>query len=107
MEANLHPEDVRIQITRSLSNGKQTVLSVDPVRRYKTHPDAYALGLQATGLAARQIAFVSCNSWDALAATWYGYRTLWVNRYRLPFDELGTQPERTGDSLRDVLSFFS
>ena len=82
------------------------VLSVDSVRRYKTRPDAYQLGPDATGLAARQIAFVSCNSWDALAATWFGYRTLWVNRYQLPFEELGTQPERTGSSLRDVLSFF-
>jgi 2-haloacid dehalogenase len=82
------------------------VLSVDAVRKYKTHPDVYALGTQATGLDARQIAFVSCNSWDALAATWYGYRTLWVNRYQLPFEELGTQPTRTGSSLRDVLAFF-
>jgi 2-haloacid dehalogenase len=82
------------------------VLSVDGVRKYKTHPDVYALGPQATGLEARQIAFVSCNAWDALAATWFGYRTLWVNRYQLPFEELGTQPTRTGTSLRDVLSFF-
>ncbi len=82
------------------------VLSVDTIRKYKTHPDAYRLGVEATGLAPRQIAFVSSNSWDALAATWFGYRTLWVNRLRLPFEELGTQPERTGDGLRDVLSFF-
>jgi 2-haloacid dehalogenase len=82
------------------------VLSVDSVRKYKTHPAAYALGTSATGLDAKQIAFVSCNAWDALAATWFGYRTLWVNRYQLPFEELGTQPTRTGSSLRDVLSFF-
>lgn len=82
------------------------VLSVDSIRKYKTHPEAYALGPQATGLAAAQIAFVSCNSWDALAATWYGYQTLWVNRYALPFEELGTQPSRTGSNLRDVLGFF-
>ena len=82
------------------------VLSVDSVRKYKTHPDAYALGPQATGLDAKQIAFVSCNAWDALAATWYGFRTLWVNRYQLPFEELGTQPTRIGSSLRDVLGFF-
>ena len=82
------------------------VVSVDSVRKYKTHPAAYALGTAATGLDARQIAFVSCNAWDALAATWFGYRTLWVNRYQLPFEELGTQPTRTGASLRDVLSFF-
>jgi 2-haloacid dehalogenase len=82
------------------------VLSVDSVRKYKTHPAAYALGTSATGLDAKQIAFVSCNAWDALAATWFGYRTLWVNRYQLPFEELGTQPTRTGSSLRDVLGFF-
>ncbi|ROZ64866.1 haloacid dehalogenase type II [Ramlibacter sp. WS9] len=82
------------------------VLSVDAVRKYKTHPDAYALGPQATKLERKQIAFVSCNGWDALAATWYGFRTLWVNRYQLPFEELGTQPTRTGTSLRDVLGFF-
>jgi len=82
------------------------VLSVDSIRKYKTHPDAYALGPKATGFDAKQIAFVSCNAWDALAATWYGFRTLWVNRYQLPFEELGTQPTRTGSSLRDVLGFF-
>lgn len=80
------------------------VISTDSIRTYKTAPEAYALGEQATGLAARQIGFVSCNSWDALAATWFGYRTLWVNRYQLPFEELGTQPTHTGSSLRDVLT---
>jgi 2-haloacid dehalogenase len=82
------------------------VISVDTVRKYKTHPAAYALGEQATGLKAKEILFVSSNAWDALAATWYGYQTLWVNRYGLPFEELGTQPTRVGANLRDVLSFF-
>ena len=82
------------------------VISVDPIRKYKTDPDAYALGEQATGLSAGQIVFVSSNAWDALAATWYGYQTLWVNRYQLPFEELGTQPTRIGSTLREVLDFF-
>ena len=82
------------------------VISVDPIRKYKTDPDAYALGEKACGLPASQIAFVSSNSWDALAATWYGYQTLWINRANAPFEELGTQPKRTGSSLRDVLSLF-
>ncbi|MEO7161152.1 MAG: haloacid dehalogenase type II [Polaromonas sp.] len=80
------------------------VISVDAIRKYKTHPDAYALGPRATGLDVSQIAFVSCNSWDALAATWFGYQTLWVNRYQLPFEELGTLPLYAGSSLRDVLA---
>jgi len=83
------------------------VLSVDAVRKYKTHPAAYRLGTEATRLAASQILFVSCNAWDALGATWFGYRTLWVNRYQLPFEALGTEPTRTGSTLRDVLSFFA
>jgi 2-haloacid dehalogenase len=82
------------------------LVSVDPVRLYKTHPEAYALGEKACGLPARQILFVSSNAWDALAATWYGFQTLWVNRLNLPFEELGTQPHRIGSSLRDVLAFF-
>lgn len=82
------------------------VLSVDSVRKYKTHPAAYALGTQATGLPREQILFVSCNAWDALAATWWGYPTLWVNRWDLPFEELGTEPTRTGRDLRDVLALF-
>ncbi len=81
------------------------VISVDAVRLYKTAPEAYALGENATGLAAAQIGFVSCNAWDALAATWYGYQTLWVNRYAMPFEELGTQPTHTGSTLRDVRVF--
>ena len=82
------------------------VISVDPIRKYKTHPEAYALGEKVTDLNASQIVFVSSNAWDALAATWYGYQTLWVNRYQLPFEELGTQPTRSGSNLRDVLPFF-
>ena len=61
---------------------------------------------RATGLRASDIVFVSSNSWDALAATWFGYQTLWVNRYQLPFEELQTQPSQIGQTLTDVLAFF-
>jgi 2-haloacid dehalogenase len=79
------------------------VISVDGIRKFKTHPDAYAQGEKVTGLPRQQIVFVSSNAWDALGATWFGYRTLWVNRQNLPFEELGTPPTRTATSLRDVL----
>jgi 2-haloacid dehalogenase len=82
------------------------VISVNRVRHYKTHPEAYHLGVQATGLHPEQIVFVSSNGWDALGATWYGYKTLWVNRQGLPFEELGTQPTRSASTLDAVLEFF-
>lgn len=86
-----------------LSDLLDHVLSVDAIGRYKTDPEAYALGERATGLPAAQIGFVSSNAWDALAATWYGFRTLWVNRYELPFEEIGPAPAHTGSQLRAVL----
>lgn len=82
------------------------VISVESVRAFKTDPRAYALGPETLGLPARQILFVSSNGWDAIGATWYGYATLWVNRSGLPLEELGTEPHRTGTSLRDVLGCF-
>jgi 2-haloacid dehalogenase len=82
------------------------VISVEAVRRFKTDPEAYALGLRALNLPAHEILFVSSNGWDAIGATWYGYTTLWVNRAGLPLEQLDTQPTRIGSSLRDVLDFF-
>jgi 2-haloacid dehalogenase len=105
--SNADPAMLKLAVKSSGLDGLlDHVLSVDVIRKFKTHPDAYALGEQATGLPARQILFVSSNAWDALAATWYGYQTLWVNRYHLPFEELGTQPTHTGSTLRDVLPLF-
>ena len=82
------------------------VLSVHPLRKFKTDPAAYALGPQAVNLPAKDILFVSSNGWDAIGATWFGYTTLWVNRAGLPLEQLDTEPTRTGTSLRDVLGFF-
>lgn len=81
----------------------QHVISVHPVRRFKTDPAAYALGPATMGVPAREILFVSSNCWDAIGATWYGYPTLWVNRAGAPLERLGTEPTRSGRSLRDVL----
>ena len=81
------------------------VLSVDPVQRYKTAPEAYALGPRAFGLAARQILFVSSNCWDACGASWYGYTTFWINRSGQPLEELGVTPNASGRLLTDVTAF--
>jgi 2-haloacid dehalogenase len=80
------------------------VLSVEGTGRFKTDPATYALGTAAFGLAAREVLFVSSNCWDAIGATWFGYTTLWINRFGLPLDELGAAPTRTGTNLADVLA---
>jgi len=82
------------------------LLSVEGTGRFKTDPATYALGTDALKLPAAEVLFVSSNCWDAIGATWFGYTTLWVNRFGLPLDELGAAPTRTGTSLADVLTFF-
>jgi 2-haloacid dehalogenase len=82
------------------------VLSVETTGRFKTDPATYALGTSALGMDAADILFVSSNCWDAIGATWFGYTTLWINRFGLPLEELGTEPTRTGTRLTDVLEFF-
>lgn len=105
--SNGDPEMLAVAVrSAGLSTWLDHVISVDAVRRYKPHPEAYALGPKSTGMAARDILFVSGNSWDALGATWYGFNTLWVNRGDRPAEQIGPPPTRTGSSLRSVLTFF-
>ena len=82
------------------------VLSVDPTRRFKTDPATYALGVQALGVSASEILFVSSNCWDVVGATWFGYTAFWVNRFGLPLEQLDTPPAHTGSGLQDVLHCF-
>ena len=81
------------------------ILSVESVKRFKTAPEAYQMGSDALGSKAMNILFVSSNCWDICGATWFGYRTIWLNRYGLPLDRLGVKPHRIGSSLQDVADF--
>lgn len=82
------------------------VVSVDAARSFKVAAAAYQLGPDKFGLPAERILFVSSNGWDVSGATWFGYRTFWINRAGLPFEKLGVSPHASGTSLTDVLALF-
>jgi 2-haloacid dehalogenase len=79
-------------------------ISVDEVRQFKTTPQSYGLVTQHYSVDVREVLFVSSNSWDALGATWFGFKTFWVNRQGLPFETLGPKPTHSGASLKDLLN---
>jgi 2-haloacid dehalogenase len=79
------------------------VVTIEDVRLFKTAPQAYALLLKAFPVKKEEILFVSSNSWDALAAKWYGFDVFWVNRLGHPFEEIGEKPNFEGNSLSMVL----
>jgi 2-haloacid dehalogenase len=71
----------------------QAVISVDAVRKYKPAAEVYALGPARLGLPREALGFVSSNAWDVAGAKAFGFQVAWVNRSRVPLDELGLVPD--------------
>jgi 2-haloacid dehalogenase len=79
------------------------VISVDPIRLFKTSPESYGLVQQTISVTKDEVLFVSSNAWDALAAKWFGFDVFWVNRLGHPCEEIGEKPNYEGSSLSAVL----
>jgi 2-haloacid dehalogenase len=69
------------------------VLSVDAVRAFKTHPKVYQYAVDTLALPAGAIAFHSSNAWDAHAASDFGMRVVWCNRYGQRRERLPGKPD--------------
>jgi len=57
------------------------VLSADAVGVFKTDPRVYQYALDRLGVATAEVSFQSSNAWDAHAASDFGMRVVWCNRY--------------------------
>ncbi len=79
------------------------ILSADTVRRYKTHPEVYALATAAFDCEPGSIVFASSNGWDAAAGAWFGFDAFRVDRSGAPPEELDAGPIPAGHSLADVV----
>ena len=102
--SNGSPEMLNTAVTHAgMSELIDHIISVDPLRLFKTSPEAYGLVQHTIPVKAEEILFVSSNGWDALGATWFGFTTLWVNRQQLPFETIGPKPTHTGHDLTRVL----
>ncbi len=78
------------------------VLSVEEVGVYKPHPKVYRLACDRLAMAAGTIAFQSSNAWDAHAASAFGMRTVWCNRYGQRRDRLPGRPDGEISSLAEL-----
>jgi len=89
------------------SAGMESVLnyaiSVDPIRLFKTAPESYGLVQKTIPVNKEEVLFVSSNAWDALGATWFGFKTLWINRQNLPYEAIGPRPDYSGSDLVMVI----
>jgi 2-haloacid dehalogenase len=78
------------------------VLSVEEVGVYKPHPKVYQLAVDRLGLPAQSIAFQSSNAWDAYAASAFGMRVVWCNRYQQRRERLPGAPDREIRTLSEL-----
>jgi len=78
------------------------VLSVEVVRAFKPLPEVYDLALDALGVAADDVAFVSSNRWDIAGAANRGLVAIWVNRAGNPEEYPGLASVAVIRSLAEI-----
>jgi len=83
------------------------VLSVEEVGVFKPHRSVYQLAVDRLGVPATQIAFLSSNAWDAHAASAFGMRVVWCNRYGQRRERLPGAPDREIRTLADLPAMLS
>ena len=85
-----------------LADRFDAVLSVEEAGVYKPHPRVYQLAVDRLAMPADNIAFLSSNAWDAYAASAFGMKVVWCNRYRQPRERLPGAPDREIASLAEL-----
>jgi len=78
------------------------VLSVEEVGVYKPHPKVYQLAVDRLGIPASAISFQSSNAWDAYAASAFGMKVVWCNRYGQRRERMPGSPDREIRSLTEL-----
>ena len=78
------------------------VLSVEDVGVYKPNARVYQLAVQRLGISADAISFQSSNAWDAYAASAFGMKVVWCNRYGQRLERLPGRPDREVKSLEEL-----
>jgi 2-haloacid dehalogenase len=78
------------------------VLSVEEAGVYKPAPAVYQLAVDRIGIPPDQICFLSSNSWDAYAASAFGMKVIWCNRYGQKPERLPGRPDHEIRTLADL-----
>ena len=80
------------------------VLSVDNLKMFKPRMEVYELVTREFGCKPAEVVFVSSNRWDAMGATAFGFRTVWINRVKNPDEYTDCPPVAVVSDLTGVLS---
>jgi 2-haloacid dehalogenase len=101
--SNGSPEMLQSAVSNARIRGLlDAVLSVEEVGVYKPHPRVYQLAVDRLGIQRQALSYQSSNAWDAWAASAFGMRVVWCNRYGQPPERLPGLPDNQVTSLSDL-----
>lgn len=101
--SNGSPEMLQAAVeSAKIGDALDAVLSVEEVGVYKPHPRVYQLAVDRLGVESNAISFQSSNAWDAYAASAFGMRVVWCNRYGQRPEQLPGRPDREVKSLAEL-----
>jgi 2-haloacid dehalogenase len=101
--SNGSPEMLHAAVSSAgISGFLDEVLSVEEVGVYKPHPRVYQLAVDRLGVRPQDISYQSSNAWDAWAASAFGMRVVWCNRYSQHPEHLPGHPDHQVRSLADL-----
>ena len=78
--------------------------SVDELGTYKPASKVYKFAADGLGLLSENICFLSSNAWDASAAANFGFRVIWINRFKQKKELLPGKIEFEIETLADLPS---
>ena len=80
----------------------EAVMSVDPVRRFKPHPDTYRSGAERLGIAVGALRLVAAHDWDVTGAIRAGGAAAFVARPGMLLSAASETPDIIGSDLEEV-----
>ena len=78
------------------------ILSVDDCKVFKPSSKVYDLVVSKMGVEKENVLFFSSNAWDMHAASNYGFKTIWVNRFNNTLEKLPGKPDQIINSLEQI-----
>ena len=90
-------------ISNNLKNLFDDLFSIEEVKVYKPDKRVYEIPIKKYNVEAKEISFLSANTWDVSGGGNYGYNSIWVNRSNSEFDNLDFQPKNQINNLTQLL----
>ena len=87
--SNGSPEMLKAAVDNAgIGNVLDEALSVEDLGIFKPHFSVYQMAVDRLGVEAKRVCFMSSNGWDAAAAANFGFKVVWVNRFKQPRERL-------------------